>query len=104
MTGAASEIGEAIAAAFADEGAPLLLADPGADRLATVLQSHREAGSTVVTVAVDEWKAAKQAELPLRRFGPAREGAPTAVMLSSDPGGNLYVGQVLGPNSGDLMP
>ena len=25
-------------------------------------------------------------------------------LLASDPGGNLYVGQVLGPNSGDVMP
>jgi 3-oxoacyl-[acyl-carrier protein] reductase len=52
----------------------------------------------------DEWRAAKQAELPLRRFGVPREVAPTAVLLASDPGGNLYVGQTLGPNSGDVMP
>jgi 3-oxoacyl-[acyl-carrier protein] reductase len=52
----------------------------------------------------DEWKHAKEAELPLRRFGRAVEVAPTAVLLASDPGGNLYVGQVLGPNSGDVMP
>lgn len=51
-----------------------------------------------------EWKRAKQAELPLGRFGQPREVAPTAVMLASDPGGNLYVGQTLGPNSGDVMP
>jgi 3-oxoacyl-[acyl-carrier protein] reductase len=30
--------------------------------------------------------------------------APTVVLLASDPGGNLYVGQTLGPNSGDVMP
>lgn len=52
----------------------------------------------------DEWKQAKQSELPLRRFGHAHEVAPSAVLLASDPGGNLYVGQVLGPNSGDVMP
>jgi 3-oxoacyl-[acyl-carrier protein] reductase len=52
----------------------------------------------------DEWKAAKQAELPLGRFGLPAEIAPTAVLLASDPGGNLYVGQTLGPNSGDVMP
>lgn len=52
----------------------------------------------------EEWRAAKQAELPLRRFGTVAEVAPTAVLLASDPGGNLYVGQVLGPNSGDVMP
>ena len=52
----------------------------------------------------DEWKRAKRAELPLGRFGTADEVAPTAVLLASDPGGNLFVGQVLGPNSGDVMP
>nr|WP_246315512.1 SDR family oxidoreductase [Kineococcus aurantiacus] len=51
-----------------------------------------------------EWKRAKQAELPLGRFGDPEEIAPTAVLLASDPGGNLYVGQTLGPNSGDVMP
>ncbi|TQM63281.1 SDR family NAD(P)-dependent oxidoreductase [Klugiella xanthotipulae] len=51
-----------------------------------------------------EWKAAKQAELPLGRFGYADEVAPTALLLASDPGGNLYTGQTLGPNSGDVMP
>lgn len=50
------------------------------------------------------WKAAKAAELPLGRFGNANEIAPTALLLASDPGGNLYVGQTLGPNSGDVMP
>lgn len=50
------------------------------------------------------WRAAKQAELPLGRFGVPGEVAPTAVLLASDPGGNLYVGQALGPNSGDVMP
>ncbi|NIZ91286.1 SDR family NAD(P)-dependent oxidoreductase [Kineococcus rubinsiae] len=52
----------------------------------------------------EEWKAAKQAELPLGRFGRPEEVAPTAVLLASDPGGTLYVGQTLGPNSGDVMP
>ena len=51
-----------------------------------------------------DWKRAKAAELPLGRFGEADEVAPTAVLLASDPGGNLYCGQVLGPNSGDVMP
>jgi 3-oxoacyl-[acyl-carrier protein] reductase len=50
------------------------------------------------------WKQAKSAELPLRRFGRAEEVAPAAVLLASDPGGNLFVGQTLGPNSGDVMP
>jgi 3-oxoacyl-[acyl-carrier protein] reductase len=52
----------------------------------------------------EEWKKAKQAELPLGRFGTPDEVAPTAVLLASSPGGNLYVGQTLGPNSGDVMP
>lgn len=52
----------------------------------------------------DQWKRDKRAELPLGRFGTPAEIAPTAVLLASDPGGNLYVGQVLGPNSGDVMP
>lgn len=52
----------------------------------------------------EEWKIAKRAELPLGRFGLPSEVAPTAVLLASDPGGNLYVGQTLGPNSGDVMP
>jgi 3-oxoacyl-[acyl-carrier protein] reductase len=52
----------------------------------------------------DAWKTEKRAELPLGRFGTADEVAPTAVLLASDPGGNLFVGQVLGPNSGDVMP
>lgn len=52
----------------------------------------------------EEWKAAKRAGLPLLRFGLPAEVAPTALLLASDPGGNLYVGQTLGPNSGDVMP
>jgi 3-oxoacyl-[acyl-carrier protein] reductase len=51
-----------------------------------------------------DWKRAKEASLPLGRFGRADEVAPTAMLLASDPGGNLYVGQTLGPNSGDVMP
>ena len=52
----------------------------------------------------ESWKAAKRAELPLGRFGTPEEVAPAAVLLASDPGGNLFVGQTLGPNSGDVMP
>lgn len=52
----------------------------------------------------ESWKAAKRAELPLGRFGTPAEVAPTALLLASDPGGNLFVGQTLGPNSGDVMP
>ncbi|MDP9988447.1 3-oxoacyl-[acyl-carrier protein] reductase [Arthrobacter oryzae] len=52
----------------------------------------------------ESWKAAKRAELPLRRFGTPEEVAPAALLLASDPGGNLFAGQTLGPNSGDVMP
>jgi 3-oxoacyl-[acyl-carrier protein] reductase len=60
---------------------------------------------TPMVAGIDEqWKTDKRAELPLGRFGTPEEIAPTAVLLASEPGGNLYVGQVLGPNSGDVMP
>lgn len=52
----------------------------------------------------ESWKAAKRQQLPLGRFGTPAEVAPTALLLASDPGGNLFVGQTLGPNSGDVMP
>ncbi len=50
-----------------------------------------------------EWVANKEAELPLGRFGTAEEVAPTALMLAASPDGDLYLGQTLGPNSGDVM-
>ncbi len=52
----------------------------------------------------EDWKIEKAKELPLGRFGTPEEIAPTAILLASDPGGNLFVGQTLGPNSGDVMP
>lgn len=52
----------------------------------------------------EAWKQAKGAELPLGQFGTPEEVAPTALLLASSPGGDLYVGQTLGPNSGDVMP
>jgi 3-oxoacyl-[acyl-carrier protein] reductase len=52
----------------------------------------------------EDWKRAKRAELPLGRFGRPEEVAPTAVLLAGSPGGDLFVGQTLGPNSGDVMP
>ena len=60
--------------------------------------------TSMVAGISESWKEAKRAELPLGRFGVPAEIAPTAVLLASDPGGNLYVGQTLGPNSGDVMP
>jgi len=50
----------------------------------------------------EEWKQAKAAELPLGRFGEAWEIAETVAFLAG-PGGAIYVGQTLGPNSGDVM-
>ena len=68
-------------------------------------QPDRTSGRRVLVEGITEdWKVAKRAELPLGRFGVPAEVAPTAVLLASDPGGNLYVGQTLGPNSGDVMP
>jgi 3-oxoacyl-[acyl-carrier protein] reductase len=62
----------------------------------------------IVTPLIDglseDWKADKSAELPLGRFGRPEEVAPTALLLASSPDGDIYVGQTLGPNSGDVMP
>lgn len=79
----------------------------------------REVGHTGITVnciapgpietdfffngTTEEWRAEKLASLPLRRFGLAREVAPAALLLASDPDGNIFTGQTLGPNSGDVM-
>ncbi len=41
----------------------------------------------------EAWRAAKAAELPLGRFGVPAEVAPTALLLASSPGGDLYTGQ-----------
>ncbi len=49
------------------------------------------------------WMENKKKELVIPRFGKVEEVAPTAVFLASDPDGNLYTGQTLGPNSGDVM-
>ena len=49
-----------------------------------------------------ELRRAKAAELPLGRIGEPREVAETVAFLVSD-GAALYVGQTLGPNSGDVM-
>ncbi|MFB8421810.1 SDR family NAD(P)-dependent oxidoreductase [Priestia megaterium] len=51
----------------------------------------------------EEWKLQKQKELAVPRFGTVEEVAPTAVLLASSPDGNIYTGQTLGPNSGDVM-
>lgn len=50
----------------------------------------------------EEWRQNKAAGLPLGRFGEPWEVAETVAFLASD-GAALYVGQTLGPNSGDVM-
>ncbi|SEO38556.1 3-oxoacyl-[acyl-carrier protein] reductase [Salinihabitans flavidus] len=56
----------------------------------------------LVEALSDDWKAAKKAELPLGRFGePAEIGGVVAFLCSDDAA--LFVGQTLGPNSGDVM-
>ncbi len=50
----------------------------------------------------EEWRENKAAELPLGRFGEPHEVAETVSFLVSDAAA-LYVGQTLGPNSGDVM-
>ena len=56
----------------------------------------------LVEALSEDWKAAKKAELPLGRFGsPAEIGGVVSFLCSSDAA--LFVGQTLGPNSGDVM-
>lgn len=50
----------------------------------------------------EEWRRAKTAELPLGRFGEPEDVAETVAFLAS-PAAKIYVGQTLGPNSGDVM-
>ena len=50
----------------------------------------------------DEWRAMKQAQLPVGRFGRVEEIAPTALLLASEAGA-FYSGQTLSPNGGDVM-
>lgn len=51
----------------------------------------------------EEWKARKLAELTIPRLGKPEEVVPSVLFLASDPAGNLYTGQTLGPNCGDVM-
>lgn len=54
-------------------------------------------------VVSKKWRQQKESELVLPRFGNLEEVLPTAVFLASEPDGNLYTGQTLGPNLGDVM-
>ena len=51
----------------------------------------------------EEWLARKAKELVVPRFGEIDEVIPSAIFLASEPDGNLYTGQTLGPNCGDVM-
>lgn len=48
------------------------------------------------------WRKAKAAQLPLGRFGEPEEVATTVAFLLSEEA-SLFVGQTIGPNSGDVM-
>ena len=56
----------------------------------------------LVMALSDDWRKAKAAQLPLGRFGEPNEIAATVAFLCS-PEASLFVGQTLGPNSGDVM-
>ncbi len=56
----------------------------------------------LVTQLSESWRKAKAAELPLGRFGEPEEIAAAVAFLCSDQAG-LFVGQTIGPNSGDVM-
>ena len=50
----------------------------------------------------ETWRKTKAAELPLGRFGEPEEVAAAVAFLLSDQA-SLFVGQTIGPNSGDVM-
>ncbi len=50
----------------------------------------------------ESWRKTKAAELPLGRFGEPDEVAATVAFLLSEQA-SLFVGQTIGPNSGDVM-
>jgi NAD(P)-dependent dehydrogenase (short-subunit alcohol dehydrogenase family) len=56
----------------------------------------------LVEALSEDWKTAKRAELPLGRFGESSEIGGVVSFLCSDDAA-LFVGQTLGPNSGDVM-
>ncbi len=56
----------------------------------------------LVMALSEDWRTAKAAGLPLGRFGEPDEVAATVAFLCS-PEASLFVGQTLGPNSGDVM-
>ncbi len=56
----------------------------------------------LVMALSEDWRTAKAAGLPLGRFGEPHEVASAVAFLCS-PEAALFVGQTLGPNSGDVM-
>lgn len=60
--------------------------------------------TAVMATVNPQWRERKLAELAIPRFGTVDEVTPTAILLASEPDGNIYTGQTLGPNSGDVMP
>ena len=56
----------------------------------------------LVMALSEDWRRTKAAELPLGRFGEPEEVAAAVAFLCSDQA-SLFVGQTIGPNSGDVM-
>ena len=50
----------------------------------------------------EEWRQAKEAEIPMDRLGEVDDIVPTAVFLASDQS-DYYTGQTLSPDGGDAM-
>jgi 3-oxoacyl-[acyl-carrier protein] reductase len=50
----------------------------------------------------EEWRAAKEAELPMGRLGRVEDVVPTVVFLASEES-SYYTGQTLSPDGGDAM-
>ena len=56
----------------------------------------------LVMALSEDWRRVKAAELPLGHFGEPEDVAATVAFLASKDA-QIYVGQTLGPNSGDVM-